>query len=106
MCDGEEVSVEFRLSTVSNLSVRPASRLPVARWESATAGRVPLVDLVVMGISLRIGLVLTDGSPSGRWPAALAGITAVVLLGSLVCIAYAYSYFPGSGGDRSFIVGL
>jgi len=57
--------------------------LSPTRWESNYQRAVMATDLIVVALCLRIGLVLTDASLAGHLPGALAGITAVVLLGSM-----------------------
>ncbi len=57
--------------------------LPPTRWESDYQRAVMATDLIVVALCFRIGLVLTDASLAGHLPGALAGITAVVLLGSM-----------------------
>ncbi len=59
------------------------SGLPPTRWESGYLHAVMVTDLIVAALCLRIGLVLTDGSLAGHLPGALAGMTAVVLSGSM-----------------------
>ncbi len=57
--------------------------LPMTRWESGYRRAIVATDLIVAALCLRIGLVLIDGSLAGHLPGALAGITAVVLFGSM-----------------------
>ena len=63
------------------MSTRPSLEA-VTAWESGYRRAVLVTDLVIIAVCLRVGLVLTDGSLAGHLPGTLAGMTAVVLLGS------------------------
>jgi len=75
------LSAHFGLSQAASVSTRPGIGA-VTTWESGYRRAVLVTDLVIIAVCLRIGLVLTDGSLAGHRPGALAGMTAVVLLGS------------------------
>ncbi|MDQ3887154.1 MAG: sugar transferase, partial [Actinomycetota bacterium] len=64
------------------MSTQPSNGAVTTWWESRYRKAVLVTDLVIIAVCLRIGLVLTDGSLAGHLPGALAGMTAVVLLGS------------------------
>ncbi|MDQ4033753.1 MAG: sugar transferase [Actinomycetota bacterium] len=65
------------------MSTRTPVKVPGARWESGYRTAVLLTDLVLIAVSLRVGLVITDGNLAGHRPGMLAAMTATVLLGSL-----------------------
>ncbi len=75
------MSVHFGPSQAVSVSTRPGIGA-VTTWESGYRRAVLVTDLVIIAVCLRVGLVLTDGSLAGLLPGALAGMTAVVLLGS------------------------
>lgn len=60
--------------------------LPVARWELRYRWAVVLTDLVIIAVTFRVGLVLTNGSLQvpANLPGALAAVTALILVGGLV----------------------
>ncbi len=57
---------------------------PVSRWEAGYLRAVLLADLVIIAVALPVGLLFTDGLLFDQFPGALAGITGVVLLTSMV----------------------
>ncbi|MGQ0779054.1 MAG: sugar transferase [Pseudonocardiales bacterium] len=59
-------------------------RVPAAGWEQAYRCLVVLADLIVIGVALRVGLVLTDASLAGRVPGFIAGVTGAILLASMI----------------------
>jgi len=78
------LSTHIEVSELGSTGLRPTAGPPAPSWESRYRRAVVLADLVLIAICLRVGLVLTDGSLSGHLPGALAGMTAIVLFGSLV----------------------
>ena len=78
------LSVHTGLAEAASVDVRPGVAPPVARWEAGYRRVVVATDLVIVAVCLRLGLVLADGSLSGHLPGALAGMTAVVLFGSMI----------------------
>jgi exopolysaccharide biosynthesis polyprenyl glycosylphosphotransferase len=75
------LSIHFGPSQATSEITRPGIGA-VTTWESGYRRAVLVTDLVIIAVCLRVGLVLTDGSLAGHLPGALAGMTAVVLLGS------------------------
>jgi exopolysaccharide biosynthesis polyprenyl glycosylphosphotransferase len=65
------------------VSTRTPVKVPGATWEAGYRRAVLLTDLVLIAVSLRVGLVLTNGNLAGHLPGMLAAMTATVLLGSL-----------------------
>ena len=65
------------------MSTRTPVKVPGATWEAGYRRAVLLTDLVLIAVSVRVGLVLTDGNLAGHLPGILAAMTATVLLGSL-----------------------
>lgn len=81
-------------------SSRRGDRPAVARWESGYLRAVLLTDLVVIAVALRVGLLLTDGSLSGRVPGAIAGITGLVLLASMATCRVWERRILGQGAEE------
>lgn len=94
------MSTHFGLSEAAAVSVRPADGMPVAPWESGYRRVVMLADLVIIAVCLRAGLVLTDGSLAGHLPGALAGISAVALIGGLLCCRVWEQRILGQGAEE------
>ncbi|MGH3914899.1 MAG: sugar transferase [Pseudonocardiaceae bacterium] len=72
-------------------SVLTAPLVPAStgRWEHAYRSLVVLTDLVIIAVSFRIGLVITDASLAGRLPGFIAGVTGAILVVSMiVCRAW------------------
>lgn len=63
---------------------RRRSGAAVSRWEVGYLRAVLLADLVIIAVTFRVGLLITDGSLSGEMPGAIAGITALILLACMV----------------------
>lgn len=80
---GREVLSSADRSNVVPLVTEPPVREPVVRWEHTYRAVVVLTDLIIVAVSLRLGLVLTDGSLAGHFPGFIAAVTAAILLGSM-----------------------
>ncbi|MGH4023611.1 MAG: sugar transferase [Pseudonocardiaceae bacterium] len=78
----------------------PAVRVPVIRWEHAYRGVVTLTDLIIVAVSLRLGLVLTDGSLAGHFPGFIAAVTASILLGSMIACRVWEPRVLGQGAEE------
>jgi len=69
---------------VASALTEPLVRVSVIRWESTYRALVMLADLVIIAVSFRIGLVLTDGSLAGRFPGFIAAVTGGILIASMI----------------------
>ena len=94
------MSSHIEVSQSGPTSPRPTAGPPAPSWESRYRRAVVLADVVLIAICLRVGLVLTDGSLAGHLPGALAGMTAVVLVGSLVGCRVWEQRILGQGADE------
>lgn len=94
------MSGHIEVSQSGPTSPRPTAGPPAPSWESRYRRAVVLADVVLIAICLRVGLVLTDGSLAGHLPGALAGMTAVVLVGSLVGCRVWEQRILGQGADE------
>ncbi len=94
------MSSHIEVSQSGPTSPRPTAGPPAPSWESRYRRAVVLADVVLIAICLRVGLVLTDGSLAGHLPGALAGMTAVVLFGSLVACRVWEQRILGQGADE------
>ena len=82
------------------LATEPAVRMPVIRWEQAYRGVVTLTDLIIIAVSLRLGLMLTDGSLAGHLPGFIAAVTAAILFGSMVACRVWAPRVLGQGAEE------
>lgn len=94
------MSTHIEVSQSGSTGPRPTAGPPAPSWESRYRRAVVLADVVLITICLRVGLVLTDGSLSGHLPGALAGMTAIVLFGSLVGCRVWEQRILGQGADE------
>ncbi len=94
------MSAHFGLSQAAAVSMRPTVGSPVAPWESGYRRVVLLADLVIIAVCLRVGLVLTHGSLAGHLPGALAGMSAVALIGGLLCCRVWEQRILGQGAEE------
>ncbi len=72
----------------------------ISRWEAGYLRAVLLADLVIIAVSLRVGLLLTDGSLSGQVPGAIAGITGLVLLATMLTCRVWEQRVLGQGAEE------
>lgn len=91
--DADRDNIKSQVSDVTSTIARTLSsddprNEPLTRrprpWERVYRGVAALTDLIIIAVSLRLGLVLTDGSLAGRFPGFIAGFTGVILVGSMV----------------------
>ncbi|MGH3942777.1 MAG: sugar transferase [Pseudonocardiaceae bacterium] len=78
----------------------PIVRMPAAGWEQVYRALVVLTDLIVIGLALRVGLVLTDGSLDGRLPGFIAAVTGGILLGSMIACRVWEPRILGQGAEE------
>ena len=93
------MSAHLGPSQAASVSTRPSIGA-VTTWESGYRRAVLVTDLVIIAVCLRTGLVLTDGSLAGHLPGALAGMTAVVLLGSFFACRVWEQRVLGQGAEE------
>src|SRR5215510_9970346 len=60
---------------ITSAITEPLVRASPVRWESAYRALVIFMDLLIIAVSFRIGLVLTDASLAGRFPGFIAAVT-------------------------------
>ncbi|MGH4014531.1 MAG: sugar transferase [Pseudonocardiaceae bacterium] len=82
------------------LVAEPLTRVPVIRWEHVYRGVVVLTDLIIIAVSLRLGLALTDGSLAGHFPGFIAAVTGAVLFGSMIACRVWEPRVLGQGAEE------
>lgn len=85
---------------VAPLVTEPLARVPFIRWEHAYRGIVALTDMIIIAISLRLGLVLTDGSLAGQFPGFIAAVTGAILFGSMIACRVWEPRVLGQGAEE------
>lgn len=78
----------------------PIVRVTAAGWEQAYRCLVVLADLIVVGVALRFGLLLTDASLGGRAPGFIAGVTAAILITSMIVFRVWEPRVLGQGSEE------
>lgn len=97
---GQEVLSSADPAKVAPPVTAPLARMPVLRWEHVYRSIVALTDLIIIAVSLRVGLVLTDGSLAGQFPGFIAAVTGGILFGSMVACRVWEPRVLGQGAEE------
>jgi exopolysaccharide biosynthesis polyprenyl glycosylphosphotransferase len=94
------VTRQLELGDAGSVLADPTLRPPLIGWEHTYRGLVLIADLIIIAASLRLGLLLTDGSLAGHLPGFIAAVTGVILIGSMVACRVWEPRVLGQGAEE------
>jgi exopolysaccharide biosynthesis polyprenyl glycosylphosphotransferase len=75
-------------------------RIPTLQWEHTYRSTVVLIDLIVLAVALRVGLLMTDGSLSGHLPGFIAAVTGGIMIASMAVLRVWQPRVLGQGAEE------